>query len=86
MTRSQHNSLHAFHCKISNCFVTSKFVFIEDGPAVLEKWRKLPAYVVGVATGIAAQKLGLNSMGEDCGNAEKLGKFIVNGNYLSTSF
>ncbi len=60
-----------------------KIGFTEDGPAVLDKWRKMPAYVVGVATGIAAEKLGLNAKGEDCGNAEKLGKFIVEGNFLN---
>ncbi|XP_075390343.1 uroporphyrinogen-III synthase [Tenrec ecaudatus] len=40
------------------------------------KWNAKPAYVVGSATACLVQRLGLDTLGEDCGNAEKLAEGI----------
>ncbi len=46
---------------------------------MLKEWRKLRSYVVGLSTGEAAEKLGLECRGEESGSAEKLAEFITAG-------
>ncbi|KAM9618078.1 uroporphyrinogen-III synthase isoform 2-T4 [Trichechus inunguis] len=41
-----------------------------------EKWNAKPAYVVGSATASLVRKIGLETEGEKCGNAEKLAEYI----------
>ena len=48
---------------------------------MLEEWRKLKSYVVGISTGEAAEKLGLIPIGEETGSAEKLAEYIVSGSF-----
>ena len=57
------------------------FVCVEEGEQVLQEWKKLRSYVVGVSTGEATEKLGLIPMGEETGSAEKLAEFIVAGQF-----
>ncbi|XP_006143962.1 uroporphyrinogen-III synthase isoform X2 [Tupaia chinensis] len=40
------------------------------------KWNAKPVYVVGNATASLVNKMGLNTEGENCGNAEKLAEYI----------
>ncbi|XP_006867495.1 PREDICTED: uroporphyrinogen-III synthase [Chrysochloris asiatica] len=40
------------------------------------KWNAKPVYVVGQATASLVRKIGLDTEGEKCGNAEKLAEFI----------
>ena len=54
----------------------------EEGEQVLEEWKKLRSYVVGVSTGEATEKLGLIPIGEETGSAEKLAEFIVAGQFF----
>ncbi|XP_010597534.1 uroporphyrinogen-III synthase isoform X2 [Loxodonta africana] len=41
-----------------------------------EKWNAKPVYVVGSATASLVRKIGLDTEGEKCGNAEKLAEYI----------
>ncbi|ELK11834.1 Uroporphyrinogen-III synthase [Pteropus alecto] len=41
-----------------------------------EKWNAKPVYVVGNATASLVNKIGLDTEGEHCGNAEKLAEYI----------
>ncbi|XP_003794158.1 uroporphyrinogen-III synthase [Otolemur garnettii] len=41
-----------------------------------EKWNAKPVYVVGKATASLVSKIGLDTKGENCGNAEKLAEYI----------
>nr|XP_036867121.1 uroporphyrinogen-III synthase isoform X4 [Manis javanica] len=41
-----------------------------------EKWNAKSVYVVGNATASLVNKVGLDTEGENCGNAEKLAKYI----------
>ena len=73
--------IHELQFATDENFISFHIVCTEEGEQVLEEWKKLRSYVVGVSTGEATEKLGLIPIGEETGSAEKLAEFIVAGQF-----
>jgi uroporphyrinogen-III synthase len=51
--------------------------FIDEKKDVLDKWKKLPYFVVGKSTAKAIRELNVNPFGDESGNSESLADYII---------